>query len=135
MKNKNYIRHVPYLRNSIAYNHDFGTLVISPGILFIFSKFVFWVKGQKMAQRDKKFCLLHFISQVRPSWSNGLVVNKVLDSQFRSPMFNRVAPRLTQSFILLRLIKWVPRISGNFLVKYKLPLQSCSSLEAVKPHP
>ena len=23
MKNKNYIRHVPYLKNSITYNHDF----------------------------------------------------------------------------------------------------------------
>ena len=27
MKNNNYIHHVPYLRNSIAYDHDFGTVL------------------------------------------------------------------------------------------------------------
>ena len=32
-----------------------------------------------------------------------------------------VALRLTQSFILQRLIKWVPGISGNLVVKSKLP--------------
>ena len=46
-----------------------------------------------------------------------------------------VAPRLTQSFILLRSIKWVPGISGNLVVKSKLPPRSGSSFEAVEPHP
>ena len=46
-----------------------------------------------------------------------------------------VAPRLTQPFILLRSVKWVPEISGNLVVKSKLPPRSGSSLEAVEPHP
>ena len=46
-----------------------------------------------------------------------------------------VAPRLTQPFILPRSIKWVPGISGNLVVKRKLPPWSGSSLEAVEPHP
>ena len=41
-----------------------------------------------------------------------------------------VAPRLSQPFILPKSIKWIPRISGNLLVKSKLPPQSGSSLEA-----
>ena len=43
-----------------------------------------------------------------------------------------VAPR---PFTLLRLVKWVPEVSGNLVVKSKLPPRSCSSLEAVEPHP
>ena len=46
-----------------------------------------------------------------------------------------VAPRLTQPFILPRSVKWVPEISGNLVVKSKLPPRSGSSLEAVEPHP
>ena len=73
MKN-NYIRYVPYLRNSIAYDHDFcGTCVkrwYLQGFFFQFFKiFIFWVvrvvKGQKKVQNDKKMCLLHSIS-VKP---------------------------------------------------------------------
>ena len=45
------------------------------------------------------------------------------------------APRSTQPFILSRSIKWVPGISGNSVVKSKLPPWSGSSLEAVQPHP
>ena len=42
--------------------------MISPGVFFFFFKtLIFWVvrgiKGQKMAQNDKKFCLSCFISQ------------------------------------------------------------------------
>ena len=42
--------------------------IISSGIFFYFSKIlIFWVhrgiKGQQMVQNDKKFCLLHSISQ------------------------------------------------------------------------
>ena len=60
-------------------------------------------------------------------WSNGLVV-KALDSQSSSPMFQTTG-------WLPRLIKWVPGISGNLLVKSKLPARSGSSPEAVEPHP
>ena len=48
---------------------------------------------------------------------------------------HRGAPRSTQPFILLRSIKWVPGISGNLVVKSKLPPRSGSRLEAVEPHP
>ena len=37
-----------------------------------------------------------------------------------------LAPRSTQPFIFPRLIKWVPGISRNLLVKSKLPPHSCS---------
>ena len=46
-----------------------------------------------------------------------------------------VAPRSTQPFILPRSIKWVPGISGNWVVKSKLPHRSGTSLEAVETHP
>ena len=46
-----------------------------------------------------------------------------------------VAPRLTQPSILLRSIKWVPRISGILVVKSRLPPLSGSSLEGVEHHP
>ena len=46
-----------------------------------------------------------------------------------------VAPRSTQSFILPMSVKWVPEVSGNLVVKSKLPPQSGSSLEAVEPNP
>ena len=45
-----------------------------------------------------------------------------------------VAPRSTQSFILPRSIRWAPGISGNLVVKSKLPPQSGSTLESVEPH-
>ena len=56
--------HVQYLRNSMAYDHDFWCKYVKWKYLqifiFIFSKFWFfgllWVTGQKMAQNDKKFC-------------------------------------------------------------------------------
>ena len=41
-------------------------------------------------------------------------------------------PMSTQSFIFLRLIKLVPGIFGNLMVKSKLPTQSGPSLEAVE---
>ena len=46
-----------------------------------------------------------------------------------------VAPRSTQPFILPRSVKWVPVISGNLVVKSKLPPRSGCSLDAVEPHP
>ena len=43
-------------------------MMMSPGVVVIFKKIViFWlvrgVKGQNITRKDKKFCLLHFISQ------------------------------------------------------------------------
>ena len=43
--------------------------------------------------------------------------------------------RSTQTFILSRSSKWVIGISGNLVVKSKLPPRSGSSLEAIEPHP
>ena len=51
-----------------------GKIIISPGVVFIFSKCLVsgllggggrggGVKEQKIAENDKKFCLLHLISQ------------------------------------------------------------------------
>ena len=45
------------------------------------------------------------------------------------------APRLTQPFILLRLVKWVPAISGDLVITSKLPPRSGSNLEAIELHP
>ena len=68
MKN-NYIRHVSYLRNSIAYGHDFWYTVVKLWYFQGFSSFLIlifwavrWVKGQKIAQNDKKLFSLPFIS-------------------------------------------------------------------------
>ena len=57
-------------RNHISYDlHLWCTWIISPGIFFIFCKILILgslgegeVKGQKMAQNDKKFCLSHSVS-------------------------------------------------------------------------
>ena len=71
-KNENWQlhRHAPYLRNSIAYYCDFWYTCEKWYLHIFFSCFqnfyflVFsGVKGQKMAQNDKKLCLLCFISQ------------------------------------------------------------------------
>ena len=68
--------------------------------------------------------------------SNGLVVN-ALDSQSMGPSVqnHRVTPRSTQPFILPKLIKLVPGISGNLMVTSKLPPRRGSSLETVEPRP
>ena len=77
MKNTNYIRHTPYLRNSIAYDHDFWYASVKWWYLQVFFSLFFFllffvififqavmgVKGQKMALDEKKVYLLHFISQ------------------------------------------------------------------------
>ena len=61
MKNNNYICHPPYLRNSIAYDHDFWYTIVE-WYLQEFSSFFFLilvfqavkeVKGQKIAQTEK----------------------------------------------------------------------------------
>ena len=46
-----------------------------------------------------------------------------------------VALRSIQSFIIPRLIKWVPGLSGKLVVKSKMPPRSGSSLEAIENHP
>ena len=43
MKNNNFICYMPYLRNGIAYDHEFwytsAKMIIAPGAFFSFSKF------------------------------------------------------------------------------------------------
>ena len=72
MKKNNYICHTSYLRNSKPYDHDFWytcKMKISPGVFFIFFEILIFLvfsrghKVQKIVQNDKKFCLLHSISQ------------------------------------------------------------------------
>ena len=60
MKSNNYICHVPYFRNSIAYDHDFWytsvKMIISQNVFFIFSKFWFFgLLGVKMAKHGPKW--------------------------------------------------------------------------------
>ena len=86
------------------------------------------VKRKKLA--SKAWTILHvsiYWSQINKSASNllQLYIDTGL-SDFHGS---------TQSFILLRLIKWVPWISGDLVVKSKLPPWSGSSLEVVEPHP
>ena len=69
----NYIRHAPYLRNSIAYDHYFWYTYVKLWYLHAFFSFFQnfdWgkrsknfdgVKGQKMAQSDKKFCRASYL--------------------------------------------------------------------------
>ena len=66
-----------------------------------------------------------------------VLVVKSLYFQSRGPVFKNhwVAPRSTQPFNLPRSIKWVPGISGDLVIKSKVPTQSGFSLEAVEPHP
>ena len=63
---------MPYLRNSIAFDHDFWSACVKWWHLqaffsffqnFDFFKLLVGVKGQKMVQNDKKFCPSCFISQ------------------------------------------------------------------------
>ena len=67
---QNYIRHVLYLRNIVAYDHAFWYTFVKWYFQAFFHFFkllilgvVREVKGQKMVQNDKKFCLSHSISQ------------------------------------------------------------------------
>ena len=69
MKNKNHIHQALYLRNSAAYDHDFWCTCLKWYLQMYFSffqHFDFWVvrggegrgvKGGKIVQNDKKFCL------------------------------------------------------------------------------
>ena len=68
-ENNNYFCHMPYLRNSIALWSGFLVhlckMMISPSFFIIFDIFIFWavraVKGQKMAQNDKKISLTLYL--------------------------------------------------------------------------
>ena len=61
MENNNYIRHAPFLWNSIPDDHDnlvhLCKMMISPGVFFIFDFFIFdgikGVKEPKIAENDK----------------------------------------------------------------------------------
>ena len=75
MKNSNYtchalyLRHVPYLRNIIVCDNDFRYTCEKWWYFCMFFCHFFYnwvvsgVKGQKITQNDKIFCLLHFMSQ------------------------------------------------------------------------
>ena len=63
MKNNNYIHDTPYLRNSIAYDHDFRYTLckMMRFFSFYFHFFIFWLfsmLGGKRAKNRPKFCLL-----------------------------------------------------------------------------
>ena len=67
----NLLYHSPYLSNRTSYDHHLWYTSVKGWYLqafFHFSKILIFqvvsgVKGQKMAQNDKKFCLSHFILQ------------------------------------------------------------------------
>ena len=67
MRNKTYIHHVPYLRNSIPYGHDFWyTYVLQPLYFSFFQNFGFSgceVNGKNLTHNYKKFFLSGTISQ------------------------------------------------------------------------
>ena len=65
---------------------------------------------------------------------NGLVV-KALDSQSRGLMFKTTGWLVGQLSHSSFWGRWVPGISGNLVVKSKLPPWSGSRLEVVEPHP
>ena len=62
MKNNNYMCHVPYLKDSIAYDHDFWYTCVKlwylQGFFHCFEIFTFWaankVKGEEIAQNEKQ---------------------------------------------------------------------------------
>ena len=69
MKNINYNHRAPYLRDSIPYDHDCWHTCVKwyLQVTFHFFKILIFqvfrgVKGQKMVQNDKKFCLSLHIS-------------------------------------------------------------------------
>ena len=75
MKNNNYIHHMPYLRNSVAY-HDVWYTFVKWWYLQVFFSFFFFFffsflffrllgrwKGKTWPKMTKKFCLVRFISQ------------------------------------------------------------------------
>ena len=73
MKNNNYICHAPYLRNSIAYDHEFWYTCVKWWYLVLFFDFfdififlaVRGVKGQKIAQKNNNY--IHHAPSVRNS--------------------------------------------------------------------
>ena len=74
-----------------------------------------------------------FFKRIKEQWPSGQGAGFPIQA---SRVQNHwVAPRSSQPFILPRSIKWVPEISGNLVVKSKLPPRSGSSLEAVEPGP
>ena len=101
-KNENYIHHVPYLRNGMAYDHNLWYSCLNWWYIQIFiscfSKFWFFgvvsmVKGQKMAQNAKKVCLSCFISQE----------TYIIWFSFKVHMYKMIISRVVFFFILSKL--------------------------------
>ena len=83
-------------------------------------------------QLNIKFALKSIRVTLKITWASGEGTGFPI--QGSCVQNHRVAPWLTQPFILPRSIKWV-RVSGSLVVKSKLSPWSGSSLEAVEPHP
>ena len=62
-------------------------MVISIGTFFIISNFVRGVKGQNMVHNDKKFCLLHSISEEPYIMTVIYVCKMIISSGFFSILF------------------------------------------------
>ena len=120
--------HEKYLQN-FKYNHGVSQ---EEKIFYILHKL-----GNKTQLRSK--CTVNpLMRSVASGESGGGVLKLVLFIfliQGSCVQNHWVALRLTQPFILPRLIKWVPGISGNLVVKSTLSLWSGTSLEAVETHP
>ena len=63
MKNNSYAQHTPYLRNSIAYDHDFWYTCVKWWYLQVFFSFFWHFHFKKWPKMTKKICLLQLISQ------------------------------------------------------------------------
>ena len=86
--------------------------------------------SKNIALSENYIDMMNFISEklVEP------VIKQNVEA-FPSNVTYWAAPRSTQPFILPRSTKWVPGISGNLVVKSKLPPRIGSNLEAAEPHP
>ena len=106
-----------------------------PGLSYTLFKMKYWLCYSGIVSLIDEAMFDNTFDSKFDIWSDGLVV-KSLDFQPGPQVQNHwAAPRPTQPFILPRSIKWVTGISGNLMVKSKLPPRSGSSLEAVEPHP
>ena len=118
MKNKNYIWHMPDLRNSITYDHDFWCTCVKwcylQGFFQFFKILIFQVvrgiKGQKLVQNDKNFCLSCFISQESYIWFSFMVqICKMLISP---GVFFSFKILIFRGFRVLKGQKW-PKMTKN----------------------
>ena len=134
---------MPDYHGSCAWNKQKGRITANCGWKVVTSVYIWSPIPHCLSRLDNDRIGINKAKMVHANFKNGpwklcngLVV-KALDYQSRGPRVQNhwVASRSTQPFILLRSIKWVPGISGNWMVKSKLPPRSGCSLEAVEPNP